>query len=130
MKSYYQGKQEEEKGFIAFKRIYNLMVGKHGNNRKEWAKIMVKIIAKILCGISQSGSYKLKHLSCTVANKCSHSWAAVKSLSLVRPGKHRSPLKRPSLTFTLSAKFLVKCPMLLKIIILKYKFGLPWLLRW
>lgn len=114
MKSYYQGKQEEEKGFIALKRICNLMVGKHGNNRREWAKIMVKIIAKIVCGISQSGSYKLKHLSCTVGNKCSHSWAVGKSLSLVRPGKHRSPLKRPSLTFILSAKSLVKCPIFWK----------------
>ena len=37
--------------------------------------MMVKIIAKIVCGISQSGSHKLKHLSSTVANKCSHSWA-------------------------------------------------------
>ena len=37
--------------------------------------MMVKIIAKIVCGISQSGSYTLKRLSCTVANKCSHSWA-------------------------------------------------------
>lgn len=51
------------------------MVGKHGNNRRERAKMMVKIIAKIVCGISQSGSHKLKHLSSTVANKCSHSWA-------------------------------------------------------
>lgn len=36
---------------------------------------MEKVIAKIVYGISQLGSCKLKHLSYSVTNKYGHSWA-------------------------------------------------------
>lgn len=65
----------KRKVFIALKRICNLMVVRHGNNRREQIKVTEKVIAKIVCRISQLGSCKLKHLSCSVTDKCSHSWA-------------------------------------------------------
>lgn len=69
-----RGEEKKRKGLIALKKIYNLMVDRHKNNRREWMKIMEKIIAEIVCGISQLGMCKLKHLSYCVTNKCCHSW--------------------------------------------------------
>lgn len=52
-----KGRGKEKKRSHCPQQIYNLMVDPYRNSEMEWAKVMEKIIPKIICGISQRGSW-------------------------------------------------------------------------